>query len=190
MNKNIVIAIAFVAVLVGSYMLLTRNEKQRSPSETDYKNISYTIEGTPVMLKNGVSQTEAAPGSASKIETRYFGNELRTDLNDDGAEDVVFILTQQPGGSGTFFYVVAALKTATGYLGSDGYLLGDRIAPQPINESPDPKHVNVIVANYADRNPGEPMTVRPSLAKSAWLKLDTDTMRWGVVLSPEEQKSL
>ena len=59
----------------------------------------------------------AAPGSASRIVTRYFGSEVRGDLNGDGREDVAFLLTQQSGGSGTFFYAVAALDLPSGRVG-------------------------------------------------------------------------
>ena len=97
---------------------------------TEYRNAEYVIEGQRIKLADGGAEAETSPGSASRIVTRYVGNELKTDLNDDGREDVVFLLTQQRGGSGTFFYAVAALNTQTGYLGSDGYLLGDRIAPR------------------------------------------------------------
>ena len=114
---------------------------------------------------------------------------MKYDLNNDGLEDVVFLLTQETGGSGTFFYAVAALNTPAGYVGSDGYLLGDRIAPQTTNVSMNPRHKNVIVVNYADRNPGEPMTERPSLGKSAYLKLDPQTMQWGIVVADFEGES-
>ena len=90
-------------------------------------------------------------------------------------------MTQEQGGSGTFFYAVAALNTERGYVGSDGYFLGDRIAPQSTNESPNPRHVDVIVVNYADRAPGEPMTAAPSVGKSAYLKIDPEAMQWAVV---------
>ena len=113
----------------------------------------------------------------------------RTDLNDDGREDVVFLLTQQRGGSGTFFYAVAALNTKAGYLGSDGYLLGDRIAPQTTVVSRNPRHKNVIVVNYGDRRPGEPMTAQPSVGKSVYLKLDAETVRWGIVVPGFEGES-
>lgn len=153
------------------------------------KNAEYLIEGKQVKLVNGYSETVAAPGSASKIVTRYFGNEVRRDLNGDGRTDVVFLLTQEGGASGTFFYVVAALNKADGYKGSMGLLLGDRIAPQTTEMSQNPKHVNVIVVNYADRKPGEPMTARPSVVKSIWLKLDIDTMQFGEVVQNFEWKS-
>ena len=63
------------------------------------------------------------------------------DLNGDGTPDVAFLLTQSPGGSGTFYYAVVALRTATGYTGTNAVLLGDRIAPQTAN---DPRADQVI----------------------------------------------
>lgn len=170
-------------MLVGGFFILNSyiyNEKQATTA-SDYKDAEYVIDGTRIKLEDGVSETEAAPGSASKIITRYFGNELKTDLDGDGREDVAFILTQERGGSGTFFYAVAALNTDRGYRGSDGYLLGDRIAPQTTEVSQNPRHVRVVVFNYADRAPGEPMTAQPSVGKSAYLKLDPAFMQWGIV---------
>ena len=154
----------------------------QTPVSGDYKDTTYTIESQKVTLKNGVSEVEAAPGSASKITTRYFGDDLKTDLNGDGIPDLVFLLTQNGGGSGTFFYVVGAVQQKDGsYLGSDGYPIGDRIAPQNITESQNPNQKNVIVVNYADRKAGEPMVAQPSVGKSVYLKLDPSTMQWGVV---------
>jgi hypothetical protein len=123
------------------------------------------------------------------ITTKYFGNEVNADLNGDGREDVAFILTQDGGGSGTFYYAVAALNTPEGYVGSDGYLLGDRVAPQATNMSQNPNQKYVVVFNYAERAPGEPMTARPSMGKSVYLKLDTQTMQWGIVVPNFEGES-
>ncbi len=147
------------------------------------------IDGLRVKLADGLAGADTSPGSASRIVTRYFGNELKTDLNDDGREDVVFLLTQQRGGSGTFFYAVAALNTEAGYLGSDGYLLGDRIAPQTTAVSRNPRHENVIVVHYSDRRPDEPMTSQPFVGKSVYLKLDAETVRWGIVVQDFDGES-
>lgn len=182
--KNIILGIVLViAVLLTAFYAFNAyiyNEKQ-APTAASHKDAAYRIEGSAVQLKDGVAEVEAAPGSASMITTRYFGNEYKTDLNGDDREDVVFFLTQETGGSGVFYYVVAALNTERGYVGSDGYLLGDRIAPQAIHASPNPRHVGVIVANYAERAPGEPMSASPSIGKSAYLKLDEASMLWGIV---------
>jgi len=177
---GLIIVIAFLVAAFYAFNANIYNEKQ-APAAADYKDAEYRIDGSAVQLKDGVAEVEAAPGSASKVTTRYFGNEFATDLDNDGREDIVFLVTQETGGSGTFYYVVAALNTERGYVGSDGYLLGDRIAPQTIEMSPNPRHKNVIVANYADRMANEPMTAQPSVGKSAYLKLDTMSMMWGIV---------
>lgn len=144
---------------------------------SDYKNASYTIDGQLVTLKNGLAEVAAAPGSIAKVQTKYFGNEVKGDLNGDGREDVAFILTQNTGGTGTFYYVVAAMNTGAGYVGLTGLLLGDRIAPQSTSIGKD----NVVTVNYADRKPGESFAIQPSLGKSLRLKLDPKSMQWGEV---------
>jgi hypothetical protein len=185
--------LSILALAVGVYFYMNpAGQKTQNPSTvttTDYKNAAYMIEGKKVELVNGVSETEAAPGSAAKIVTKYFGNELTIDLDNDGRMDTVFLVTQNTGGSGTFYYVVAALNKESGFVGSDGYLLGDRIAPQTTEASQNPKHKNVIVVNYADRAQGEPMTARPSVGKSAYLKLDVPRMQWAVVVADFEGES-
>lgn len=183
MQKLLIGFLAAGLIIVGGFYLLNSyiyNEKQAA-TVSDYKDAEFMIDGTRVKLENGVSEVAAAPGSASKVITRYFGNELKTDLDGDGREDVAFILTQDQGGSGTFFYAVGALNTAHGYIGTDGYLLGDRIAPQNTTLSQNPRQQRVVVFNYAERAPGEPMTAQPSVGKSVYLRLDPASMMWGIV---------
>lgn len=174
-----VVAIA-AALIVASIFLWTLNDEAPA-SAGGYKDAEYLIEGQPVKLEDGVAEREASPGSVSTIVTRYFGNELNIDLDGDGREDVAFVLAQTRGGSGTFYYAVAALATDQGYVGSDGYLLGDRIEPQATMLSPNPRHDRVVVFNYADRAPTEAMTTLPSIGKSVYLKIDASDMRWGIV---------
>ncbi len=128
----------------------------------------YTIGGQKVALKNGISEVEAAPGSASKIVTKYFGNDIVGDFDNDGREDLAFLLTQETGGSGVFYYAVALLDRVDGKVGSEAVFLGDRIAPQ----TTELKENNILVVNYADRKVGESFAVVPSVGKSLYLKLD------------------
>jgi membrane-bound inhibitor of C-type lysozyme len=141
----------------------------------DYKNATYVIEGQPVMLVNGRAETAAAPGSASQTVTQYFGNEATGDLNGDGVPDVAFLLTQNSGGSGMFYYVVVALKTTNNYQGTNAILLGDRIAPQ----TTEIKNGQLIV-NYADRAAGEPMTAQPSVGVSKYFKVEGTTLKYKI----------
>lgn len=178
-RKGIYIVAGVVAVL-----LIVLFWHKDAPA--DYKNVTYTIDGKAVTLHDGVSEVAQA-GSVAKVVTRYFGNEAKGDLNGDGIPDLAFLLTQTTGGSGTFYYLVGAVQTADGeYRGTDGVLLGDRIAPQTTEVSQNPNHKNVIVVNYADRAPGEPMTAQPSVGKSLYLKLDPATMQFGIVVQDFE----
>jgi heat shock protein HslJ len=142
------------------------------------KNATYSIGGAMVKLVNGVSVVDAVPGSATKITTRYFGNEVAPDFNGDGRPDIAFIMTQDTGGSGVFYYAVAALNTSSGFVGSQGFLLGDRIAPQATSMGSG----TIVIFNYGDRKPGDSFAVPPSMGKSTWLKLDTSTMQFGEVV--------
>lgn len=160
--------LAIIAILA---VFLFPNESVRKA--TDEKNATYVIGDRTVTLVDGVSETPI-PESTAKTTVRYFGNEVRKDLNGDGREDVAFLITEDAGGTGTFFYVVAAVNTDDGYVGSEAFLLGDRIAPQTTESGPDAS----IIVNYADRLPDEPFTAQPSVGKSARLMLDGATLRW------------
>lgn len=166
----------------GAWFWLSNNSAVQKSVVADYRNATYIIEGKFITLINGHAEESASPDSAVKIVTDYFGNEVEFDFDGDGRKDVAFLLTQQTGGSGTFYYVVAALNTPSGYVGSHAVLLGDRIAPQTTELSRNPSHKNVIVVNYADRAPGESFAVRPSMGKSMWLKFDSATMQFGEVI--------
>jgi heat shock protein HslJ len=174
----ILVALITAAAIFVALKEPTTNTNSNTAVPNDYKNAGYFVEGKSVQLVNGVSETETAPGSASKTITRHFGNEVQKDLNGDGVDDVVFLLTQETGGSGTFFYVVAALKTPEGYTGSHAILLGDRIAPQTTESGPG----NSVIVNYADRAPGDNFSAQPSIGKSLRLILDPTTMQFGEVV--------
>ncbi|MES3005847.1 MAG: hypothetical protein V4664_02775 [Patescibacteria group bacterium] len=156
MNRILVASIVVVLLLAFGFALFDKKEIV-VPRES-YKDATYFIDGSYVTLKNGVAETEAVPGSASKVVTKYFGNEAIGDLNNDGTIDTAFLLTQQTGGSGTFYYIVVALKTAEGYVQTNAIFLGDRIAPMP-TEIRD----GVVIVNYSDRRAGDPMTTQPSV---------------------------
>lgn len=172
-----VMLISALTLISGIYKLSFNKGEPVFNGAMNAKNATYRINGQAVMLRNGVAETEVTPGSASKILTKYFGNEVKHDFDGDGREDIAFLLTQETGGSGTFFYVVVALNTANGYVGSEGLFLGDRIAPQTTEMGKG----NIIVVNYAERNPGESFAVQPSVGKSRWLLLDPKTMQFGEV---------
>lgn len=180
MNKNFGILISLLivlAVIIVGYSTKTNDKVVDTTIVSDYKNATYHIQGKSVTLKNGLAEEEAAPGSATKIVTKFFGNEVKHDFDKDGREDVAFLLTQDMGGSGTFYYVVIALNKENGYVGSDAAFLGDRIAPQTTEMGKG----DIVVVNYADRAPGESFATQPSVGKSMNLLLDVNTLQIGEV---------
>jgi len=167
MKKLIIyVAVGVVLVIAGFFALnnYIYNQKQGGSGNTDSKNLTYSIEGEEVELVDGVGDMKIIPGSQSKVTMRYFGNEAEGDINGDGVSDTAFLLTKEGAGSGTFYYVIAALKTDKGYEGLNAVFLGDRIAPQST------QIVNgEIVVNYADRRPNEPMTATPSVGVTKYV---------------------
>jgi hypothetical protein len=177
MKKIIIWAIIIILVAGGVWLIYfyggnqgtkTIVIKDRIGTSTlqSFKDSTYLIDGQPVTLVNGAAESEIATGSAEKQITKYFGNEATGDLNGDRLDDVAFLLTQDNGGSGTFYYVIAALRTDNGYQGTNAIFLGDRIAPQSteINNG-------VITVDYADRKAGEPFTTQPSVGVSKYFKI-------------------
>ena len=172
MSKQQAIIILGVLLIVSGLWWVLGRAPEEAIMGVGYKDATYSVEGVSITLVNGTAATEITPGGASKITTTYFGNEARADFNSDGLEDIAFLLTQNSGGSGTFYYAVVALRNEFGYRGSNAILLGDRIAPQT-TEARD----GVLIVNYADRAEGEPMTVRPSYGKSLYLRVEDGALR-------------
>ncbi len=142
------------------------------PAVASYKDATYTIEGESVHLVAGHESEAAAPGSAATVDTDYFGNEATGDLNGDGSPDIAFIVTQSGGGTGIFFYAVAAIRTPSGYIGTNAVFLGDRIAPQATEI-----RNGTAIFNYAERRETDPMTEAPSVGASKYLKFDSKSGR-------------
>ena len=147
-------------------VLQSRTPEIVAGKKSEFAFATYMIDGESITLNDGKSEIPTLPGSASKTVTRYFGNEARGDLNGDGTEDRAFLLTQETGGSGLFYYAVAALSSGTGYKITNAIFLGDRIAPQTT------EILNArVVVNYADRKENESMTSTPTLGVSKYLKV-------------------
>lgn len=127
------------------------------------ENLSYIIEGQAIKLQNGLAS--AQDGAGGSITTKIFSI-TPGDINGDGLEDSAVMITQDRGGSGTFFYAAVAINNGKGFVGSNAVLLGDRIAPQNLEIKN-----GLLIANYAERKAGESFTVPPSVGVSKYMEL-------------------
>lgn len=139
---------------------------QTNSSQTTFSDIlngTYTFDDQKITFVNGKSE-QAIAGSAGKITTSIFGQPVKGDLNGDGKQDAIFFVSQETGGTGIFFYVVAAVNQGGKYVGTSGIFLGDRIAPQNINIQN-----GTAAVNYATRSDGDPMTASASVGVTKYV---------------------
>ncbi len=189
MKKTIITIITAIILIAAGFIAYINNSAQNEVSNippittviTDPHDATYTINEEQVVLVNG-TYSASLPNSSVVTTTTYFGNDVKGDFDQDGTEDLAFLVTQNNGGSGTFYYLVANLNKPNGPTGTYGVLLGDRIAPQSttVNAS------GFITVNYADRKPGEPFTTKPSVGKSIILKFDPMINQFGEVVKDFE----
>ena len=99
---------------------------------------------------------------------------MQLDLTGDGLADSAFLLVQDAGGSGSFYYVVAALNSGSGYLGTNGVYLGDRIAPQ--STAVDPNTSAQFIVSYAERPAVAPMSAEPTEMVSRTFRVEGGTL--------------
>jgi hypothetical protein len=132
----------------------------------DPLNTTYTIEDLAVPLVNGRFNAAAAPGLATRIMATVFGRPLFGDLDHDGDEDAVVVIVYDSGGSGTFYYIAAAINQNGSYRGTAGYLLGDRIIAQFVKFDD-----GLVQAHYLDRWPDKPMSAPPTVRMEIHLRL-------------------
>jgi hypothetical protein len=166
MSKKLLIIITLIIIGAGGYWVYQSNKTASSAGTGgtegvfDPVNAAYTIEGNRITLINGKAEKEIVPGSASKIEVMAWGEPATGNLKTGQSNEAALILTYNTGGSGTFYYVAAALKDQQSgvAVGTNAILLGDRIAPQNISIDN-----GKIIVNYADRKSDEPMSYSPSI---------------------------
>jgi hypothetical protein len=135
----------------------------------DGRNTAFILDGKVITLTNGVSKDG---------QTKYFGNEATGDLTGDGRPDFAFLITNNPGGSGTFYYAVVAVTIDTGYKTTNAFFIGDRIAPQSTYIPPNSSELQV---NYAERKKGEPMTAKPTQGATLLLKVTPEGVLEGLM---------
>lgn len=109
-------------------------------------------ESGPVQLVGGVWQGDPfIPGGASRPEVDLAGvDPLIGDLNGDGRDDAIAVLTEQLGGSGIFVYVAAVIQGEKGLENVATTLLGDRVGITSLELVDGTLVANLVVARAGD----------------------------------------
>lgn len=186
-KKNLVISataksllmIATVFVLVGAgcgdqtrLVPPTEPPSGKRAAATRAEDSIFVIEGEPVTLNDGRAEVRLSADAAVTTVTEIFGTPVAADLDGDGDLDAAIFLARDGGGSGRFYYAAASINESGEYRGTNAILLGDRVAPQTLEVRD-----GVIIANYADRKTGEPMTNQPSVGVSKYLRLESGELK-------------
>ena len=138
----------------------------------DPRNATYRIDKDVLTITNGKLEREAAPGSATKIVTTVTDVQATGDVDGDGRPDTVVILANQPGGSGTFYYVAVLLNASSGVSATPAVLLGDRITVNSVKLD-----TRTIVVDMLDRAAGQPMTSSPSVSVTKRFTVDAGALK-------------
>ena len=165
MKKKLLILMTALTLLLAG----TRKNDAGNGSEpaADPLNGTYIIQGNPISLTAGRSEQALVPGSATRQITTVHGAPVYGNLDGKGGIDAALALVHDPGGSGTFLYVGAALMVNACYQGTAAALVGDRVALQDIHI-----HNGVIAVSYKDRRQGEPMSASPFINRTRYFVLE------------------
>lgn len=171
--------IIFGLLIIGTIVVVISIPKGKphitlvNTTNTDVKNIAYTIDNEIFTLVNGRAEKTYAPDSATKNILSIFGEPKYGDLDTDGDEDAAILLAHDPGGSGTFYYAVLAINNAGSYQATNVLLLGDRITPQTVDIL-----YGTAVYNFFERN--------SSSGLSVWIDYDQDTRHIAELFGPDD----
>jgi hypothetical protein len=165
--------IASVVALIGLVVVMRSAVQQSAgPAPAAVKNITVTLDGTAVTLKDGVAERPAAPGSAAQDTVRIEGEPVMGDTTGDGKPDAALLIANDPGGSGTFYYAVLAVDNNGSYQATNAVELGDRIDPEGIEFNN-----GRFVYRFLERKPGEPLAAAPNVEKRVEITVDPKSNR-------------
>ena len=174
MTRNCVQAIFFLLAAITFMACAAGGENTAGLSGSSVSNplnTTYTIENQAVKLVDGSFEAPAAPGSAAMLLVSVIGRPVYGDLDHDGEKDAVVVIVYDAGGSGTFYYIAAAIYKKDTFNGTRGYLLGDRIAVQDVEI-----RNRVVTVDYVHRHPQESMSTPPSVNTSIQLAYADDKL--------------
>lgn len=174
MRKSLLIAISVIvaALAIGVVAVVFRAGHSAKAPQDPADNLAVTIDGQSFTLVDGVAEHAAAPGTATRNTLRVVGDLVSGDVTGDGKPEAALLLSNDPGGSGTFYYAVLAIDDGGTWKATNALPLGDRIKPEGI-EFKD----NRFVYRFLERTPGQPMADAPTIEKLVPIRFNAATQQ-------------
>jgi len=133
--KQIIALCLGVVLVVGFAVITALSAPKQMRIEPNFQKVSslpqnatYVIDESQFELLEGESIKKPLDSTESAETVALHGEPAYGDIDGDGDDDALVILTYQSGGSGTFYYGAIAWYERGTYTGTDTILLGDRIA--------------------------------------------------------------
>lgn len=170
-----IVGVAFLVVLlVGIKIVLkstTKPQVQPITSEQhssfDFGNQTITLDDKPLLFKNGELQTSGSNNNDGAALLYKNINPTQT--------RAATILVTFPQGSGTFYYLVGAMKQDVSEKYSTPVLLGDRIKIESVSvDDPQAEDNGMITIQYLDRSAQAPMSSEPNIKKTKKFAFQND----------------
>ena len=125
-----------LALLVSLLLAACQTSSDVGQVETDLASATYAgIYDQPVTLDQGVYKGKpfVTGGASRPVVTLLAQPRWRVDVDSDGAEETLVLLSESSGGSGTFVYLALMSPTSSGYRNLATVLLGDRVRVGELN---------------------------------------------------------
>ena len=174
----------FKYLLVIGFMLLlaTCQTANRPLTIHDLKRGEYRSEWSAkgkIRLNDGIYREKVVPESATELVITLSDEMALGDLNGDEVEDAAVVLISDPGGSGTFYELVAVINSKGKPQHAASVFLGDRLKVEEVDISS-----GQIVVKMVIHQPSDPRCC-PSLKVEQKYALHGDSL----VRQPVEKKT-
>jgi len=103
-----------------------------------------------IKLNDGIYKEKIASDSATELVIKLNDRISFGDLNGDGAEDAALILVSDPGGSGTFYDLVAVINSQGKAKYAASIFLGDRVKVEKVDLSSGKILVKMVIHKRTD----------------------------------------
>lgn len=120
----------------------------------DFNNQTIMIDSKDVTFVNGTYTNTTAEATAT----------IMNRVTDSSETRAAAVIVDNPGGSGTFYYIVGAMQKDGKEVYSKAVLLGDRVKiTSVLVDAPGIEDNGQITVNYLTNNAGAPLTAEPNI---------------------------